>query len=134
MTELKITEVHLEAPVTARELVDNLAECPVRDWTAEGLCPQPFAALRAVLDLHVPEGGQHPDFCGACMHQMPCATVTAITAALEPAPGDLQPKAPLEPKAPRRCQSVNGVGDGLYEHCTLADGHDRSHRYTRRHW
>jgi hypothetical protein len=45
--------------------------------------PHLFAALRGVLDVHVPEEGQHPDFCGHDKHELPCPTIRAITTALE---------------------------------------------------
>lgn len=72
----------------ARELLDAYASGPYLDGaggsqTREECAPALARALRAVLDVHQPEPGQHPDFCGACLRQMPCPTVTAITDALE---------------------------------------------------
>jgi hypothetical protein len=36
------------------------------------------AAERKQLDLHRPEPGQHPDFCGYDKHQLPCPSVRLL--------------------------------------------------------
>ena len=41
-----------------------------------------LSAIDAVLELHQPEPGQHPDFCGADLREMPCPTVAAISSVL----------------------------------------------------
>jgi len=35
-------------------------------------------AKRRILDLHSAEPGQHPDFCGHDMHELPCPTVRLL--------------------------------------------------------
>ena len=37
-----------------------------------------LAAKRAVIDLHVAEDGQHPDFCGHDRHELPCPTLRLL--------------------------------------------------------
>ena len=48
------------------------------DRIREQHIPALLAAVEAVLALHQPEPGQHPDFCGACLREMPCPTSLAI--------------------------------------------------------
>ncbi|MCT9092817.1 DUF6221 family protein [Streptomyces sp. ASQP_92] len=35
-------------------------------------------AKRQILDLHVAEPGQHPDFCGHDKHELPCPTLRLL--------------------------------------------------------
>jgi len=87
----------------ARELLDAYAARPLPDHvdvvsfddTAETFAPEAIAALRAVLEEHAPEdeGPQYPPgtrlVCTGCLNaageyrEYPCATVNAITTALE---------------------------------------------------
>jgi Family of unknown function (DUF6221) len=45
------------------------------------------AAKRAILDLHQPEEGQHPDFCGHDLHHLPCPTLRIMAQGFEGRPG-----------------------------------------------
>jgi hypothetical protein len=56
------------------------------DRIREQHIPALLAAVEAVLALHQPEPGQHPDFCGACLREMPCPTTLAISREL---PGEV---------------------------------------------
>lgn len=38
-------------------------------------------AKQAILNLHQPEAGQHPDFCGHDLHEMPCRTLRLLASA-----------------------------------------------------
>lgn len=35
-------------------------------------------AKRAIVELHAPEPGQHPDFCGHDLRQLPCSTLRIL--------------------------------------------------------
>ena len=55
------------------------------DWCdrADGLhldarrATQLVDAMRKIVDLHSPEPGQHPDFCGHDLRELPCPTLRA---------------------------------------------------------
>lgn len=74
----------------ARPLPDHLDVVGFED-TAETFAPEAIAALRAVVELHQPKEGQHPDFCWHDKHQMPCPTLRAITVALGGTPDRPRP-------------------------------------------
>lgn len=68
---------------------DDLRELLARMRRASAFVDPPGAvvplitAVEAVLELHYPEPyAQGPDYCAECEHRYPCATVTAIHAAL----------------------------------------------------
>lgn len=44
-------------------------------------------AMRAIVRLHQPEPGQHPDFCGHDLREMPCPTLRALALPYADRPG-----------------------------------------------
>lgn len=78
-----------EGWMVAREDDRGLMRCHaewIAEWNPARVLAE-VAAKRAILDLHQPELGQHPDFCGHDLHQMPCPTLMALAQPYAGRPG-----------------------------------------------
>jgi hypothetical protein len=63
-------------PVGADDEFDlTRCDCRVKARLAD------IAAKRAILKMHRPEPGQHPDFCGFDLHELPCLTIRLLASA-----------------------------------------------------
>lgn len=88
------------------------------------------AALRAVIDLHTPNGS----FCEECGAVRPCDTIRAVITALEAPRVPPEGPSPLpdsETERPSRCPALTPGGDLITEgrQCQQYEGHAHDHTW-----
>lgn len=77
---------------------EDMADAARRDPDCD--CGQPARVLReveakrAIVKLHAAEPGQHPDFCGHDLHELPCLTLRLLAAVWNDHPDYRQEWAP----------------------------------------
>jgi hypothetical protein len=80
-------DLHARLSAAIRERLEVARAATSRDHVGGRFYGPPDAAtirrceaLLRVVERHVPEPGQHPDFCGHDKHQMPCPDIRDLAA------------------------------------------------------